>query len=634
MISSLFFASLFFASIANTVIAVLLALGAIVAARFSRRPQLAHIVWLLVLGKLILPPVAFLLPIPNSVSLEIPSTVDGESSGPKKVSEAATIKEANPAASLGVPKKIRTTLEQSQPNSHSAIKVDNGQLVWVQLLVFVWAIGAVVATAMMLRSARSVLRLVRESTPADCALENEASQIAGRLGISRCPRVVISRHRVPPFVFGFLSRPTIVLPKALLPTLSRPQLVSILTHELAHIRRRDHWVRYLEALVRIFHWWNPLYWLALSQINKAEEKCCDAWVVWAQPESRREYGRALYATVEFLTCEPRYSSVLGTEFGRSAIKGRIEMILNENPERRIGKLAFTILVAIGLVVLPLGWTQGTGIEEPATEWSNFLQNPYSERAFRKAFPDASKRADTAFGNWYLSGLYKGETQDGQEFYVVQTYDGEERVSFRFGFLLVVDAQGQPMEIIHGMRICSGDLEEKEREYLLSKKPIAVQLPDLTGNGVSDLVTEQWHGSGGTSYAIYRNNHGEVQHVFSIGFEPTNGEMDVCWGGWQLVALDGAKDGFALQGRLYGPVDEARSRELVKRIKLGNVADGRYFSPASIRIVSSYDETQSPRVLATFEWSEEESSYVGPMNGPGGIWKAVNSLALDAASQTK
>ena len=62
------------------------------------------------------------------------------------------------------------------------------------------------------------------------------------------------------------------------------RLAMILAHELAHLRRRDHWVRAVELIVSTVYWWNPLVWVIRRQIHQAEDLCCDAWVRWAFPE--------------------------------------------------------------------------------------------------------------------------------------------------------------------------------------------------------------------------------------------------------------------------------------------------------------------------------------------------------------
>ena len=54
---------------------------------------------------------------------------------------------------------------------------------------------------------------------------------------------------------------------------------AVLIHELAHLKRRDHWVRRLEAVVLGLDWWNPVAWWARREIEKAEEECCNAWIV-------------------------------------------------------------------------------------------------------------------------------------------------------------------------------------------------------------------------------------------------------------------------------------------------------------------------------------------------------------------
>ena len=41
---------------------------------------------------------------------------------------------------------------------------------------------------------------------------------------------------------------------------------AILAHELAHVRRKDHWVRLLELVVTTLFWWHPAVWWACRRI--------------------------------------------------------------------------------------------------------------------------------------------------------------------------------------------------------------------------------------------------------------------------------------------------------------------------------------------------------------------------------
>src|SRR5205085_2360482 len=84
------------------------------------------------------------------------------------------------------------------------------------------------------------------------------------------------------------GRPRVLLPAALWARLSEAQRDALLLHELAHLRRGDHWVRRLELAVLGLYWWLPTVWWARREIQRAEEECCDAWVVWASPRSADE----------------------------------------------------------------------------------------------------------------------------------------------------------------------------------------------------------------------------------------------------------------------------------------------------------------------------------------------------------
>ena len=104
---------------------------------------------------------------------------------------------------------------------------------------------------------------------------------------------------VSPMLWSFGPTRRLLLPAELLARLTANQQSTLLAHELAHLRRRDHWVRYLELAVVCLYWWCPLVWWARRQLHEAEEECCDAWVVWALPHLTRDYALALVETLDF-----------------------------------------------------------------------------------------------------------------------------------------------------------------------------------------------------------------------------------------------------------------------------------------------------------------------------------------------
>ena len=47
-------------------------------------------------------------------------------------------------------------------------------------------------------------------------------------------------------------------------------------HALAHLRRRDHWVRYLELAATCAYWWHPAAWWARAALREAVDRWRDA----------------------------------------------------------------------------------------------------------------------------------------------------------------------------------------------------------------------------------------------------------------------------------------------------------------------------------------------------------------------
>jgi hypothetical protein len=94
------------------------------------------------------------------------------------------------------------------------------------------------------------------------------------LGLRRPPRLAWCARLVTPCVVGVI-RPAILLPASLASGLSLEQLDAILAHELAHVRRRDHWVSLLQRLIEAFLFFHPAVWIISARIRAEREHCCD-----------------------------------------------------------------------------------------------------------------------------------------------------------------------------------------------------------------------------------------------------------------------------------------------------------------------------------------------------------------------
>ena len=143
-----------------------------------------------------------------------------------------------------------------------------------------------------------------------------------------------------------------LLPTGLFQRLPEEQQATLLLHELAHLKRGDHWVRLLEFLACGLYWWLPLVWYASRELREAEEQCCDAWVVSTLPESGRTYATALVETLDFLSEAPAAVPVLASGIGPvTDLKRRLIMIMRGTTPRSLtwcGCLAVLILGGVAI----------------------------------------------------------------------------------------------------------------------------------------------------------------------------------------------------------------------------------------------------------------------------------------------
>jgi hypothetical protein len=147
------------------------------------------------------------------------------------------------------------------------------------------------------------LHLLRRALPAPTAIQRQVDAAAGRLALRRRPDVLLIRSRVSPMIWwsSFRRPPQLILPLPLWLELDAVGRNAVLFHELAHLRRRDHWVRLAGCVLGGVYWWNPVMWWVRSRIHDEAESCCDSWVTWLLPRGRRAYAQALLKTRQYIS---------------------------------------------------------------------------------------------------------------------------------------------------------------------------------------------------------------------------------------------------------------------------------------------------------------------------------------------
>lgn len=379
---------LFSIGLHNTAIMAFLAILVWSATRIWRSAPAAHLLWLLVLVKLITPPIVHFdvsrwtaLTGRAANSADAPQVIDVrqivsplhdrrpqlENNIPSDPEPIPPLEPAQHSTSPGVIQS--PTPEPSQPQlvvpSWGTIRL---AMAWTWLTVA--ALIAGVAGVRIVRFRRILSRLL----PASRQLQSTADDLARRMGVKGTVAVFQVENATAPFVWCFGSRPAIVLPSQLFETLDAQPLEMVLAHELAHLRRRDHWVRVAELAVSILYWWNPLVWWVRRQLHAAEEECCDAWVAWLFPDQNHLYAECLLKSAEIIGCP---SLVLSSPFlNKHTLKARVEMVLKNSSQRKATRLAAVCLGLFAAVTIPMGISvvRGQVHDEPKAD-QTLAQSP-------------------------------------------------------------------------------------------------------------------------------------------------------------------------------------------------------------------------------------------------------------------
>lgn len=307
--------------------------------RHGRYPALAHLLWVVVLLKVMTPPL-LVLPMPLGVAA---------------LSSASITATAVPGSAGAVAAPIE---------AGASFVAARGPT----LLVLAWFIGSAIVVTASIRRIRGFGRLLAAtSSRAPGAVEQLAANVGHELGMRSVPPVYVTRAHISPMTWWTRGRIRLVVPAALLQRSDRAELRWVLAHELAHVRRHDHLVRWLEWLASVVFWWHPLVWLARRTLRLDEEDACDALVLQHLEGAPRAYASVLLDTVEVLS-QPHGrvpAMATGMDAARS-LERRLRTIVSPTvrrpaPRPLIGGLAIVALMSLALGVGPAGPTDAARV---------------------------------------------------------------------------------------------------------------------------------------------------------------------------------------------------------------------------------------------------------------------------------
>jgi bla regulator protein blaR1 len=219
------------------------------------------------------------------------------------------------------------------------------------IVAVIWMAGSLVLlTAWWIRWTR-VAAIARQHAPTrDGRVLDLLRTIERRIGSTTPITLVASSAPLEPGVFGIVH-PVLVWPLAIGDQLDEDQIVTILTHEVAHVRRHDNLAAAMHMIVEALFWFHPLVWWIGARLIDERERACDEAVLATGHEPE------IYAETIVKSCRlfiesplPCVAGVTGSDLAK-----RIERIMRHRDARRLAPWQKALLAAVvcGPIAAPI-----------------------------------------------------------------------------------------------------------------------------------------------------------------------------------------------------------------------------------------------------------------------------------------
>ncbi len=263
----------------------------------------------------------------------------------------------------------------------------------------------------------------------------------------------------------------------------------------------------------------------------------------------------------------------------------------------------TLLGTAAAIILFTGWLLWPEARRYRI-WTQYTREPYSQERFLKHMALIGQEPTKRFGEWYINGVYRARRNGHGPLWVIEIYHGH-KGGFTLGCLVVLDSDGRHLRTIEDERInwilVAPKSDWRQIQAETNAKRI-VDLPDLTGDSWSEIPTQRWRPfapgiQSPGSLSIFRTDDDSIPRTFCIEF-------------YHRWPADGLPMGDL---RLY--FDSERDGSLGLDTPISTEAGGRFF----------FDHSQPPRNMARFTWSAETKTFVGPAEGPNGVWVVLHDV---------
>jgi len=176
-------------------------------------------------------------------------------------------------------------------------------LTWQGTLFVLWLAGVLVASGLFAHRTVTACRRIEGSPAANLLMKDILAYCRKRMGVRGKVQLKVSEDGTQPVVCGLL-RPVIVVPRNLAPSLGSRHLRDVLFHELAHVKRCDLWVHFIQNCVQVLYFYNPLLLLVHAALRRLRDEAANEAVLDIVGDADHAYTQRLADVATLATKAP------------------------------------------------------------------------------------------------------------------------------------------------------------------------------------------------------------------------------------------------------------------------------------------------------------------------------------------
>ena len=253
----------------------------------------------------------------------------------------------------------------------------------------IWVAGSLLFLGVWGVQWRRMAKMVRTGARITSGREVDALRHLERQAHLAQPITIVeSPGHFEPGVFG-IRTPVLLWPAGIGAHLTSEQLVTILAHEVAHVRRRDNLTAAIQMVISSAFWFHPLVWWIGARLADERERACDEDVLHAGGEPEM-YAETILAVCRLYLQAPP-SCVSGV--ASSDLRTRIERIMTSAATRTLSwrhkLLLATVTIAALATPVAIGALTASTLRTPGLRFMQVqiqrrqVPNPYDANVERR-----------------------------------------------------------------------------------------------------------------------------------------------------------------------------------------------------------------------------------------------------------